>query len=62
VLVGISRKSFLGSITGREVGARDAATAAAVALCAARGAAVVRVHDVAGAIDAVRVAAALGRR
>jgi dihydropteroate synthase len=62
VLVGVSRKSFLGSITGREVGARDAATAAAVALCAARGAAVVRVHDVAGAIDAVRVAAALGRR
>jgi dihydropteroate synthase len=62
VLVGVSRKAFLGSITGREVGRRDAATVAAVALCATRGAAVVRVHDVAGAIDAVRVAAALERR
>ena len=58
VLVGVSRKRFLGAITGREVANRSAATTAAVALAADRGAAVVRVHDVAEALDAVRVAAA----
>jgi dihydropteroate synthase len=58
VLVGVSRKRFLGAATGRDVGDRDPATVAAVALCAKAGAAVVRVHDVPGALDAVRVAEA----
>jgi dihydropteroate synthase len=58
VLVGVSRKRFLGAATGREVDDRNAATVAAAALCAKAGAAVVRVHDVPGAMDAVRVAQA----
>jgi dihydropteroate synthase len=61
VLVGVSRKRFLGELTGREVGQRRAATVAAVALAAFRGAAVVRVHDVPPARDAIAVARAHGR-
>ena len=65
VTVGASRKRFLGQlladpVTGepRPVGERDAATDAVSALAAAAGAWCVRVHDVAGSLDAVRVAAA----
>ncbi|MGH7162215.1 MAG: dihydropteroate synthase, partial [Planctomycetota bacterium] len=61
VAIGVSRKRFLGVLTGRDVGRRADATTAAVALCAYLGAAVVRVHDVGAAFDAVRVAAALSR-
>ncbi len=61
VLLGISRKSLLGTLTGRAVGQRHDATTAAVALGAAAGAAVVRVHDVPAALDAVRIAAAWPR-
>jgi dihydropteroate synthase len=61
VLVGVSRKSFLGAVTGRDLGDRRDATTAAVALAAFRGAAVVRVHDVRAARDAVAVARALGQ-
>ena len=61
VLVGTSRKSFLGLLTDRAVDARGDATTASVALCAGAGAAVVRVHDVDAAVDAVKVAAAFGR-
>jgi dihydropteroate synthase len=57
VLVGTSRKSFIGRITGRENPAeRIFGTAATVALCAAAGVSVVRVHDVAQMVDVVRVA------
>ncbi|WP_433287061.1 dihydropteroate synthase [Pseudonocardia sp. CA-142604] len=60
VLVGASRKSFLGDLLGGRTpvppAARDAATAAASALAAAAGAFCVRVHDVASSLDAVRVA------
>ncbi len=62
VVCGVSRKSFLGRLTGREVEQRRDATTAAVALCAFHGAAVVRVHDVSAGIDAVRLAAAWNRR
>lgn len=62
VLVGVSRKSFLGRLTGRGVGERGPATLAAVALCAAAGAAVVRVHEPAPALDAAKVAAAWASR
>src|SRR5690606_32199929 len=56
ILVGTSRKGFLGHVTGRPVGERDAATAASVAVAIAHGAAVVRVHDAAACRDAVLVA------
>lgn len=63
VLVGASRKRFLGDLLADEAGprpldARDAATAAVSALAAAAGAWCVRVHEARGSADAVRVAAA----
>src|SRR5690606_34275671 len=61
VLVGTSRKSFLGAVTGKPVGERDPATAASVVAAILGGAAVVRVHDVAACMDAVRVADAVAR-
>jgi dihydropteroate synthase len=60
VLVGPSRKRFLGAVTGQPVEARDRATAAACALAWERGARLFRVHDVAAARDALALAAALG--
>jgi dihydropteroate synthase len=63
ILVGTSRKSFLGALTGRPVGERVFATAATVAHAVAQGVAIVRVHDVAPMVDVVKVAHALrGRR
>ncbi len=59
VLVGPSRKRFLGSLTGDPVECRDAATAAACAVAIFAGADAVRVHDVAGAVRAAAVASAL---
>jgi len=55
--VGVSRKSFLGAITGRsDPAGRLPASLAATAVAVTRGAAVVRTHDVAETVDAVRVA------
>lgn len=55
--VGVSRKSFLGTITGRrDPGDRLAGSLAAVAVAVVNGAALVRTHDVAETLDAVRVA------
>jgi dihydropteroate synthase len=59
VLVGPSRKRFLGSVTGRDVGERDAATAAACVLAYERGARLFRVHNVAMTRDALAVAHAV---
>jgi len=59
VMVGVSRKRFLGEITGRPVGERAFATAAAVAAVVLAGADAVRVHDVAEMRDVVTVAEAL---
>lgn len=59
VLVGTSRKRFLGEITGRDLAHRDAATAASSAIAVALGAHMVRVHDVAACADAIRVASAV---
>jgi dihydropteroate synthase len=59
VLVGASRKSFIGRVTGRGVDAREWGTAAACAWAVARGAHVLRVHDVAAMADVARVAEAL---
>lgn len=61
VLLGVSRKSLIGIITGRPAGARLAGSVAFAALAVARGAAIVRAHDVAATLDAVKAAAALRR-
>lgn len=59
LMVGTSRKRFLGAITGRDARDRDVATAATSALLRAAGADVFRVHDVAMTIDAIRIADAM---
>ena len=55
LLVGWSRKSTLGQLTGRAAGERAVASAAAALLAVERGAAVLRVHDVAATVDALKV-------
>jgi dihydropteroate synthase len=55
VLVGLSRKSSLGMITGRPAGDRLAASLAAALAAVARGASLVRVHDVRETVDALKV-------
>ncbi|HTO72804.1 MAG TPA: dihydropteroate synthase, partial [Gemmatimonadales bacterium] len=62
ILVGPSRKRFLGMVTGREVADRDAATAASCVMAWERGARLFRVHDVATCRDALAVAAAASGR
>ena len=64
LLVGWSRKSTLGTITGRDVSQRGAASLAAALAAVQRGAHIVRVHDVAATVDALKVwrAAGLGPR
>jgi dihydropteroate synthase len=59
LLVGPSRKSFLGRLFGQEMEMRSWGTAAAVTACVLRGADIVRVHDVAEMAAVVRVAEAL---
>jgi dihydropteroate synthase len=59
ILVGVSRKSLVGIITGRPPADRLAGSVAFAALAVARGARIVRAHDVAATVDAVKVAAAL---
>jgi len=62
VLVGTSRKSFIGRITGKEDPVqRIFGTAATVALCAVAGVSVVRVHDVAEMADVVKVSRAMSK-
>ena len=58
VVIGSSRKSFLGRITGRTERERAAATVAANVLAYERGASIFRVHDVSEAVDSLKVAAA----
>ncbi len=55
VLVGLSRKSLLGAVSGRAMADRVAAGSAAAALAVDRGALIVRSHDVAATVDAVRL-------
>ncbi|MFP4062325.1 MAG: dihydropteroate synthase [Halochromatium sp.] len=59
LLVGLSRKSMLGALTGRAVHERESAGVAAAVLALARGAAIIRTHDVSATYDAVRVFAAV---
>lgn len=60
ILVGPSRKRFLGAVTGRDLHDRDRATAAFCALAYARGARLFRVHEPSAVRDALAVAHALG--
>ena len=59
VLVGLSRKSTLGKITGRDVTQLMPASIAAAVVAVQQGAQIVRAHDVAETVDALRVAAAV---
>jgi len=62
VVVGTSRKGFIGELTGRERPAeRVFGTAATVALCAVGGVSIVRVHDVGEMVDVVKIANSIGR-
>nr|WP_260858779.1 dihydropteroate synthase [Paraburkholderia sp. BCC1885] len=59
ILAGMSRKSMLGAVTGRAAPERLAASVAAAVCAAERGAAILRVHDVAQTVDALKVWAAM---
>lgn len=60
LLVGWSRKSTLGVVTGRPVGERLAASVAAALAAVQQGARIVRVHDVAATVDALKLWRAAG--
>lgn len=62
LLVGPSRKGFIGELVEQSVQDRAWGTAGAIALAVEQGAHVLRVHDVAGMKDVVKVAAAISRR
>ncbi|GGY80342.1 dihydropteroate synthase [Marinobacter zhanjiangensis] len=59
LLVGMSRKTMLGHITGRDVGERLPASLAAATIAALKGVSVIRVHDVRETVDAVKVVEAM---
>ena len=59
VLVGLSRKAMIGTLTGREVHARLPGSLAAAVIAALRGALIIRAHDVAPTVEALKVAQAV---
>jgi dihydropteroate synthase len=59
VLVGLSRKSMLGTLTGRTAGERVYGSVALAVIAALAGARIVRAHDVAATVEALKVAAAV---
>ncbi len=59
VLAGISRKSMIGALLDREVGDRLAGSLAAAAIAVVKGAKIIRAHDVAATVEAVKVASAV---
>ena len=59
VLIGLSRKAFIGELTGKSVGEREMGNAAALTTAVWQGAHILRVHDVGAMNDAIRVAQAL---
>ena len=61
IAVGLSRKSMLAKLTGRAVEERLAGSVALAAIAVLNGARIVRAHDVAATVDAVRVAAAVSK-
>ena len=62
ILVGTSRKRFIGTVTRREPDQRDAGTAATSVILRMQGAVIFRVHDVAMNVDALRLADAMIER
>lgn len=61
ILAGLSRKSMLGAITGRDVDDRVAASVASALLAVQRGASIVRVHDVRETVDALKILNAVNK-
>jgi len=61
VLIGHSRKSFIGKVLGLEVDERDISTAVISALCTGKNISMLRVHDVQMTVQAVRLAEAISR-
>ena len=59
VLVGLSRKSLIGKVLGREVDQRLAGSLALASIAALKGASIIRVHDVAETCDAIRLCEAV---
>ena len=59
VLVGMSRKSMLGIVTGRDVSERLSASLAAATIAAMKGVSIIRAHDVRETVDAVKVVTAM---
>ena len=59
LLVGISRKTMIGQVLGREIGQRLYGSLALAALAVVKGARIIRVHDVAETVDVVRMIAAV---
>jgi dihydropteroate synthase len=59
LLVGLSRKRFIGELTGRDTEGRLAATIAANTIALFNGACIIRVHDTAAAADTVKVVKAV---
>jgi len=55
ILIGVSRKSMIGEVTGRAVDQRLAGSVAATTFALASGAKIIRTHDVAATVDAIRV-------
>jgi dihydropteroate synthase len=54
-LVGVSRKSMIGAVTGRSVDRRLSGSIAATSLALQAGAHIIRTHDVADTVDAIKV-------
>ena len=61
VLIGHSRKAFIGKLLNTGVDERDLATAAISALCVMKGVSILRVHDVGKTVEAVRLAEAINK-
>jgi dihydropteroate synthase len=59
VLIGLSRKAFIGELTGKPVGERETGNAAALATAVWQGAHILRIHEVGAMKDAIRMAQAL---
>lgn len=59
LLVGLSRKSVLGQVTGNDIDARLYASVAASVISAMKGAKILRVHDVSATVEALKVVSAI---
>ena len=59
ILVGLSRKSILGQMTGNDVAARVYASIAAAVIAAQKGAKILRVHDVKATVEALKIVSAI---